>query len=296
MMSGEAMRWLWPWLHVDAVSAARHAHSAGSSNMWTIVAVLVAVVGSAIVAWQAWETHRTTSLSQKALDASAALAIDSARSRLDQDAPRIDVYVEGVSILTAGLMDMPGSHIEPGARWDLSQDAARSLQVQARVRVKNLMSDRTTHLKVTGLHDPAMRADTEVLLLPTTELFYFLTATFTLSQWAENWESHQAGEPAPYVVEGCVISGDDRDEGVVDRWPLCLAAWPIQPGDSDGTWQLTEGTVGKDWSDIAMRPLRERSYWISQRREIPLPDLPERPAPAARRAGKGSALCPPRVR
>jgi hypothetical protein len=64
--------------------------------MWTMAAVLAAVVGSAIVAWQAWETHRTTSLSQKALDASAALAIDSARSRLDQDAPRIDVYVEGV--------------------------------------------------------------------------------------------------------------------------------------------------------------------------------------------------------
>jgi hypothetical protein len=61
---------------------------------------------------------------------------------------------------------MPGSQIEPGARWNLSQDAGRSLQVQARVRVKNLMSDRTTHLTVTGLHDPAMHADTEVLLLP----------------------------------------------------------------------------------------------------------------------------------
>jgi hypothetical protein len=250
----------------------------------------VAAVGSAIVAWQAWETHRTTSLSQKALDASAALAIDSARSRLDQDAPRIDVYVVGVSVLTAGLADMPGSQIEPGAQWDLSRDAARVLQVQARVKVKNLMSDRTTHLKVTGLYDPAMRADTEVLLLPTTELSYFLTATFTLSQWAENWESHQAGDPPPNVAEGCVISGDDRDEGVVDRWPLCLTAWPIQPaGDSDGAWQLTEGTAGQGWSDIAMRPLRERSYWISQRRKVPLPDLPERQAPAVRRAGKGSA-------
>ena len=270
-------------LHVDVLSAARHAQSAGSSNTWTIAAVIVAVAGSAIVAWQAWETHRTTSLSQKALDASAALAIDSARSRLDQDAPRIDVYVEGVSILAAGLVDTPGAQIEPGARWNLSQDAARSLQVQARVRVKNLMSDRTTHLTVTGLHDPAMRADTEVLLLPTTELIYFLTATFTLSQWAENWQSRRAGEPPPNVAEGCVISGDDRDEGVVDRWPLRLAAWPIQPaGDADGAWQLTAGTAGKDWFTIAMRPLRERSYWISQRREIPLPDLPEPRAPAVR--------------
>src|SRR5215468_8103402 len=252
MVSGEAVRWLSPWLHGDALSAARHAQSSGSSNVWTIAAVLVAVAGSAIVAWQAWETHRTTSLGRKALDASHSLAIDSARSRLDQDAPRIDMYVEGVSILTAGLVDVP------------------------------------------GLHDPAMHADTEVLLLPKTELFYFLTATFTLGQWAENWEAHQAGNPPPNVAEGCVISGDDRDEGVVDRWPLSLAAWPIQPaGDSGETWQLTEGTTGKDWSDIAMRPLRERSYWISQRRGIPLPDLPERQAPAVRRAGKGNALCPP---
>jgi hypothetical protein len=243
MLSGEAVQSLWPWLHVSALSAARHAHAARSPGAWTIAAFVVAAAGAGIVAWQAWETHRTTALGQKALDASAALAID-------------------------------------GARWDLSQDGARSLQVQARVKVRNLMGDRTTHLKVTGLHDPAMNAGGEVLLLPTTERIYFLTATFTLGQWAENWKSHRDGEPAPNVAEGCVISGDDRDEGVVDRWPLRLAAWPIQPdGDSDGTWQLTAGTAGEDWFIIAMRPLRERSYWISQQREIPLPDLPERPGP-----------------
>src|SRR5262245_9655127 len=95
-VSGEAVRWLSPWLHVDALSAARHAQSSGSSNVWTIAAVLVAVAGSAIVAWQAWETHRTTSLGRKALDASHSLAIDSARSRLDQDDHRVDVYVAGV--------------------------------------------------------------------------------------------------------------------------------------------------------------------------------------------------------
>jgi hypothetical protein len=280
MLSGEAMQSLCPWLHVYALSAARHAHAARSPNTWTIAAFVVAAAGAAIVAWQAWETHRTTSLGQKALDASAALAIDSARSRLDQDAPRIDVYVEGVSILATGLADMPGTQIEPGARWTLSLDAARSLQVQARVKVRNLMGDRTTHLKVTGLHDPDMHADTEVLFLPTTERIYFLTATFTLGQWAENWESHREGEAPPNVAEGCLISGDDRDEGVVDRWPLRLAAWPIQPdGNSDGTWHLTAETAGKDWFTIAMRPLRERSYWISQRRGIPLPDLPERQAP-----------------
>jgi hypothetical protein len=278
-MSGEAARWLW-LLHADATSAARHAQPGGSSNVWTIAAVVVAVVGSAIVAWQAWETHRTTDLGRAALAASHSLAIDGARSRLDQGAPRVDVYVEGVSVPA----------IESGARWNLSQDAERLLQVQARIRVKNLMSDRTTHLKVTGLHDPAMHADTEVLLLPKTELFYFLTATFTLSQWAENWRSHRAGEPPPNIVNGCVISGDDRDEGVVDQWPLCLAAWPLQPaGDSDGTWQVPEATAGSDWFDIAMRPLRERSYWISQRRGIPLPDLPNGQDPAPRQVRRGRA-------
>ena len=117
-----------------------------------------------------------------------------------------------------------------------------------------------------------MRADTEVLLVPAAKLAYFLTATFTLSQWAENWASHQAGTPFPHFVDGCVIAGDDRDEGVVDTWPLDLAAWPIQPAAEAGAWQLTVGMASSDWFRIAIRPLRERSYWISQRRKIALPE------------------------
>src|SRR6266700_3045467 len=261
---GEGMRW--PRLAEVAVRAAHHAQ-AGSPQLWTVAAVVVAIVGSAIVAWQALETHRTTTLSQRTLEASNALAIDSARSRLDQDAPRIDVYVEQVSALPADSGGMPG------ALWTLPADAARLLRVQAQVRVINLMNDRTIHLKVNGLQDAAMRADAEVLLVPAAKLSYFLTATFTLGQWAENWESYRAGNPLPNAVEGSVTAGDDRDEGVVDTWPLRLAAWPVQPAqDPDGTWQLTAGMAGSDWFQIAIRPLRERSYWISQRKNIPMPE------------------------
>ena len=261
---GEGMRWA--WLAGDALHAARHA-SAGSSQIWTVAAVVVAIVGSAIVAWQAMETHRTTTLSQRTLEVSNALAIDAARSRLDQDAPRIDVYVEQVSFLPADPGDLPGG------RWQLPADAARLLRVQAQVRVVNLMNDRTIHLKVKGLQDAHMRPDAEVLLVPAAKLSYYLTATFTLSQWVENWQSHRAGTPLPNVAEGAVIAGDDRDEGVVDTWPLHLAAWPIQPAeDSDGSWRQAAGMTGTDWFRIAIRPLRERSYWISQSRNIPMPE------------------------
>jgi hypothetical protein len=264
MMPADGVRWT--WLAGDALRAARHAQ-AGSTQIWTVAAVLVAIVGSAIVAWQALETHRTTTLSQRTLEASNALAIDSARSRLDQDAPRIDVYVEQVSFLPADSGSMPG------ALWSLPADAARLLRVQAQVRVVNLMNDRTIHLKVKGLHDAAMRADAEILLVPAAKLSYFLTATFTLGQWAENWESYRAGNALPNVVEGSVIAGDDRDEGVVDTWPLRLAAWPVQPAEgTDGAWRSTAGMAGSDWFQIAIRPLRERSYWISQRRNIPMPE------------------------
>jgi len=143
---------------------------------------------------------------------------------------------------------------------------------QAQVRVVNLMPDRTIHLKVRGLHDPAKRADTEVLLVPSASLAYFLTATFTLGQWAENWAAGEvAGAALPHTAGGRVIAGDDRDEGVVDTWPLQLEARPIEPagdGALAGTWELT----GRDWFDIAIRPLRERSYWISQSRCIPMPE------------------------
>ncbi len=143
---GEGMRWL--ALPGEALRAAHHAQS-GSPQVWTIAAVVVAIVGSAIVAWQALETHRTTTLSQRTLEASNALAIDSARSRLDQDAPRIDVYVEQVSVLPRGLRQQHARR----ADGSLAADADRLLRVQAQVRVVNLMNDRTIHLKVKGLHD-----------------------------------------------------------------------------------------------------------------------------------------------
>lgn len=270
MMPAAEMRWLWPVLHAGALRAARHAQL-GSSQLWTIAAVVVAALGTAVVAWQSWETHRSTDLGQRSLEASYSLAIDGARTRLDQDAPRIDVYVEQVSVLPGGGANEPGSQAGAGGRWRLPGDATRSLRVQAQVRVINLMHDRTIHLKVKGMHDQAVRADTEVLLVPAAKLLYFLTATFTLGQWEENWQAQQAGEDPPHVVAGSVIAGDDRDEGVVDTWPLRLAAWPIRPaGDPDGTWQLTSVT-GNDWCDIAIRPLRERSYWISQRNDVPMP-------------------------
>ena len=72
---GEGMRLA--WLADGALHAARHA-SAGSSQVWTVAAVVVAIVGSAIVAWQAVETHRTTTLGQRSLEVSNSLAIDAA--------------------------------------------------------------------------------------------------------------------------------------------------------------------------------------------------------------------------
>ena len=241
------------------------------------LAFVIAVLGTIVVAWQAYETHRTTTLSQRTLESNHSLAIDSARARLDQDAPRIDVYVEQVSVHPgaglpgAGLPGEPGE--SPAAGWSLPADAGRLLSVQAQVRVVNLMPHRTIHLKVSGLHDPAKRADTEVLLVPSASLAYYLTATFTLAQWAENWAAQHAGTALPHTAGGRVVACDDRDEGVVDTWPLHLAARPIRPaGDEDqpGTWELTGG----DWFRIAIRPLRERSYWISQSRNIAMPEPP----------------------
>ena len=243
------------------------------------LAFVIAVLGTIVVAWQAYETHRTTTLSQRTLESNHSLAIDSARARLDQDAPRIDVYVEQVSVHPgaglpgAGLPGEPGE--SPAAGWSLPADAGRLLSVQAQVRVVNLMPHRTIHLKVSGLHDPAKRADTEVLLVPSASLAYYLTATFTLAQWAENWAAQHAGTALPHTAGGRVVACDDRDEGVVDTWPLHLAARPIRPagdGDQSGTWELTSGQAGEDWFRIAIRPLRERSYWISQSRNVPMPE------------------------
>jgi hypothetical protein len=241
-------------------------------NTATVLTFAIAVLGTIVVAWQALETHRTTNLSQRTLESNHSLAIDSARARLDQDAPRIDVYVEQVSVLP-GDNAFSGETSGAAARWLLPADGGRLLRVQAQVRVVNLMEHRTIHLKVSGLHDPALQAGAEVLLVPAARLAYSLTATFTLSQWAENWAARQAGDDLPHVAEGSVTAGDDRDEGVVDTWPLRLTAWPIGPdGDTAETWKLATGPADGEWFRIAIRPLRERSYWISQSRNIPMPE------------------------
>jgi hypothetical protein len=236
-------------------------------NIATVLTFAIAVLGTIVVAWQAYETHRTTTLSHRTLESSYSLAIDSARARLDQDAPRIDVYVEHVSVLPEDAGETATTE------WRLPADASRLLSVQAQVRVVNLMPHRTIHLKVSGLHDAAKRPDTEILLVPSANLAYYLTATFTLAQWAENWAAQRAGDSLPNTAAGHVVAGDDRDEGVVDTWPLHLAARPICPAgdggdDPAGAWQL----AGGDWFRITIRPLRERSYWISQSREVPLPE------------------------
>jgi hypothetical protein len=239
-----------------------------------MLVTIVAVLGTIVVAWQAYETHRTTTLSQRTLESNHSLAIDSARSRLDLDAPRIDVYVEQVSVLPGGEGQAAGA-----GGWRLPADGGRLLRVQAQVTVVNLMPHRTIHLKVRGLHDPSQRADTEVLLIPSARLVYYLTATFTLSEWAENWTAHEAGQPLPHTTEGCVTAGDDRDEGVQDTWPLHLAAWPAGPAGAEGTeanktvtWGLISRGAGDEWFRIAIRPLRERTYWISQSKNIPMPE------------------------
>jgi hypothetical protein len=258
-----------PWPPAVALRAAGHAQASGT-GAWTIAAVVVAGLAAAIVAWQSWETHRATSLAQRALRASHSLAIDSARSRLDQNAPRVEVYVEGVSAVPGNA---PGSRLGRGARWTLPEDGAQLLRVQAEVVVANHMQDRTIDLEVHGLHDAAMHADGEVLLDRPEKLSYFLTTELTLSQWAKNWEAHHDGKPLPHVAEGRVISRDDRDEGVVDTWRLHLAAWPIEPADESGlTWQMTGETADRDWFQMDFRPLRERKYWISQRNGIEMPD------------------------
>lgn len=252
--------------------AAAHADPAGISR-WTIAAVVVAALGSAFVAWQAWETHRVTTLSARALRTSYALAIDGARSRLDQNAPRIDVYVAGISVHAADSADGPGAEIGSGTQWEMPADAARLLRVQALVNIVNLMADRTVHLRIDGLRDPAMAPKTELLLAPADRLSYLLTATSTVSEWISGWAARH-GEPAqPCVAEGSVTCADDGDEGVIDTWPLRLSAWPIQPvPGADNSWQLAAAAADGNWFQIDMRPLRKRTYWISQRDQIAMPE------------------------
>src|SRR5215467_4699659 len=111
--------------------AAAHSIAGSGTPGWTIAAVVVAAGTALFVGWQALESHRATSGSAQALRASQAIAVDNARARLDQNAPRAELYVEPLwpPVEPSAVKEIGGQAqpIESTRTWLTPRDAGQFL-------------------------------------------------------------------------------------------------------------------------------------------------------------------------
>ena len=87
----------------------------------------------------------------------------------------------------------------------------------------------------------------------------------------------EAAWPPAETVGYRVSQDDGRGRVAATLVPLVSLAAGCgdpRPGtvNRPGRRELTQRASGEDWFRIAIRPLRERSYWISQSRNVPMPE------------------------
>jgi hypothetical protein len=250
---------------------------------WAIIAVIVATFAAGFVAWQAWETRRATKASDKSLIAAEAVAIDSARARLDANAPqvRLDVSMQWPPFDRAKPIPGPGvggddsRPIQPtpprNPQWHLPSDKHQRVCVRFAVQIENI-GDHPAYLEYDGPIGPTTgqeRPEPPPRVLTAKQFVScLLQADFTLEQWSENWKDHQDGKPPRYVAVAKVVCSDDSDTCTVDTWELTATGRPVAER-GEGRWSLSSN--GNSVMQFEPFPRRERSYWISRRDGTPLP-------------------------
>ncbi len=248
-----------------------------------IIAVVVAVFTGLAVAWQSWLTRRATNVSTKALIAAQAVAIDTARARLDANAPlvRLEVSMEWPPFDSAKSPTGVGGGLprpipvtqRNHEQWHLPSDKRQQVCVRFTVKIDNV-GDRPAYLKYDPLIGP--RIDQEPFGSPPRmvavgqQISCLLQANLTLEQWAENWQNHQDGKPLR-TVSAKIECSDDSDTCAMDTWELTVTGWPVEQR-GEGIWGLSRTlSNGDDVMQFESLPYRERSYWISRLNGIPLP-------------------------
>jgi hypothetical protein len=155
------------------------------TDRWTVAAAF----GTGLfVAWQAFETRRATNANRRAVQASQAVAVDAARARIDEHAPRLQVSVDSPSWPPLEPSVVVGGEPNPqpaGKEWHFPRDAKKDLMLRVQVWVKNLGA-RNAQVRFEGsIRETSgnyLRSAAPVLLRPNEELTYFMEASFRVDQ------------------------------------------------------------------------------------------------------------------
>ncbi|WP_330467611.1 hypothetical protein OG547_21155 [Streptomyces longwoodensis] len=260
-----------------------------SDNFWTALSALATTAAFVVVAWQSVLTRSAVVTAQKALAtaeraliASEAVALDAARSRLDERAPEVSVRMHDVPWPPYAWTPsgMPVNPWPNGYEWYFPAKENERIVLQAGITVQNhgrshLTLDFEGDLFFEADHRP--RAATSNVLFPEQSISLFLQKDFTIRELSENYAAHQAGRPLPYRVAGAISARDDRDNGVTDTWDVELTGCPVKPVEGrDATWVVVGSSLpddsGSNSLEYVLQPPRKRTYWISRQRGQQLPE------------------------
>ncbi|MEU1463658.1 hypothetical protein ABZ467_23725 [Streptomyces sp. NPDC005727] len=248
------------------------AETAGS-----VASAAAAAVPTGLVAWQA-------RLARRANASAHAVVIDSAKARLDAEAPDLDVRVLAPAWPPLHDANDSTSHLAGDTVWSLPGDEEQTLVWTLPVDLAN-RGTRDVEVSISGdirpvteLADPAWHPGQPIedFLMPAREPYRFhLQGTLTLRQCADNWAAREQGRPLPHRIAGVVSATDRRDEGITDRWELVMTGCPIEPvPETEDQWRLTADSVVPQWNILTVEPVaRERTYWISRRRGVKYPSV-----------------------
>ncbi|MEU1180635.1 hypothetical protein ABZ464_23845 [Streptomyces sp. NPDC005820] len=259
-----------------------------SETVWVAIGSLGTAAAFCVIAYQSALMRKTVKVSQDALQvaqnalvASETVAIDAARTRLDAEAPVVNVRFTEVEWPPYAWTPsgMPVGHWPNGHEWHFPEKENDRIVLQARVVVEN-QGDRYVNVEYDGdLVKEVERRDrpaTPHALWPRSgngvNSNLFLQKEFTIKELSENYEARQAGRQLPHRVTGTITVHDSRDNGVTDTWELELTGCPVRPIESRaGIWVIDTDTGSDAWEYVSHPPY-ERTYWISRRRGHRLPD------------------------
>lgn len=267
-----------------------------NEDTWTAISA-VATAASAVTTALAfgavvWQSRLTS----RALRVSQTVALDTARSRLDAGAPQVAVRLEEPvwPPLAQSQFGMPLNPWPPGHSWHFPQAQDNRIVLQAEVVIENhsgwpVQAQFEGDLVVSSGDDRRILPAPTPVLVPGRDasgapgtLRVFLQKSFSIQELSENHDAHEDDRPLPHTVTGTVTIHDDRDNGIVDTWNLLLTGHPVEPDPNRGSvWVVVpdhiDGRSGRRSLTYDLLPPRERTYWVSRRRQTVLDEAS--PAP-----------------
>lgn len=124
------------------------------TDSWGIAAAVATSVSALFVAWQAGETRRATKISQNALKSAQTVALDAARSRLDDQAPQVAVHLSDAAWPPLGSSSGWPQPWPAVQAWHFPRDEDVLLALRVTLHVTN-HSNRPVHVTFQGdLYQP----------------------------------------------------------------------------------------------------------------------------------------------